>query len=476
DPDPWLPTDTAIGITDDVGAALQAIAVLGFVLMNTNLRIVSWIALLPVLVIAAVAVLTAGAGAGLPARLSTVHNGTNVEYCRPDGVPLPMDIYTPAQPRSSAPVAVYVHGGGFMLGDQESDGLGASLANSPGALFAPLRDRLTASGFVVASVGYRLASASPWPGPITDVKCAIRFLRAHATELDINPKRIGVWGSSAGGTLVSLLGTTDTSAGFDVGEYTDQTSEVQAVVDMFGAADLTDHITGFAGTTIHIALNNDVLRAASPSTYLRAGMPPFLILHGTDDPMVQQSVNFATTGGSPTHRASGWIYGMTEDASAPADHFYRDVGFRYMRAGGAQLDSPGGWVSGKYDRRWNATRAQLLRTRSLGGEFVLLVHDLWGADGYPISRFPGDNGNWTDYDNFLTRVINDVRASGAPVQWDIWNEPNITTFWNRPQSQYFELWRRAYVPDSLAAFEELQGKPELTAMSLDEAVAYVRRS
>ncbi|GAB3416104.1 RICIN domain-containing protein [Flindersiella endophytica] len=156
------------------------------------------------------------------------------------------------------------------------------------------------------------------------------------------------------------------------------------------------------------------------------------------------SVNFSVAGGAPSYRASGWIYGMTENASAPADHFYRDVKFRYMRAGGAQLDSPGGWVSGKYDRRWNATRAQLLRTRSLGGEFVLLVHDLWGADGYPISRFPGDNGNWTDYDNFLTRLINDVRATGAPVQWDLWNEPNITLFWNRPQAQYFELWRRTY--------------------------------
>ncbi|MBO3751246.1 RICIN domain-containing protein [Streptosporangiaceae bacterium NEAU-GS5] len=156
------------------------------------------------------------------------------------------------------------------------------------------------------------------------------------------------------------------------------------------------------------------------------------------------SVNFSAAGGSPSYRASGWIYGMTEDATAPADHFYRDVKFRYMRAGGAQLDSPGGWVSGRYDRRWNATRAQLLRTRSLGGEFILLVHDLWGADGFPISRFPGDNGDWTDYDNFLTRLINDVRATGAPVQWDIWNEPNITLFWNRPQSQYFEMWRRAY--------------------------------
>ncbi|MFI7034082.1 ricin-type beta-trefoil lectin domain protein [Microbispora rosea] len=156
------------------------------------------------------------------------------------------------------------------------------------------------------------------------------------------------------------------------------------------------------------------------------------------------TVDFSVAGGSPTYRASGWIYGMTENAANPPDNYFTDVKFRYMRAGGAQLDSPGGWVSGKYDRRWNATRAQLLRTRSLGGEFVLLVHDLWGADGYPISRFPGDNGNWTDYDNFLTRLIDDVRATGAPVQWDLWNEPNITLFWNRPQSQYFEMWKRAY--------------------------------
>ncbi|QFU89189.1 RICIN domain-containing protein [Amycolatopsis sp. YIM 10] len=156
------------------------------------------------------------------------------------------------------------------------------------------------------------------------------------------------------------------------------------------------------------------------------------------------TVDFSVAGGSPTYRASGWIYGMTENASGPADHFYRDVKFRAMRAGGAQLDSPGGWVSGRYDRRWNATRAQLLRTRSLGGEFILLVHDLWGADGYPISRFPGDNGDWTDYDNFLTRLIDDVRATGAPVQWDLWNEPNLGLFWNRPQAQYFELWRRTY--------------------------------
>jgi hypothetical protein len=163
--------------------------------------------------------------------------------------------------------------------------------------------------------------------------------------------------------------------------------------------------------------------------------------HAADESI---TVNFSAASGAPTYRASGWIYGMTENASAPADHFYRDVKFRAMRAGGAQLDSPGGWVSGRYDRRWNATLAQARRTASLGGQFVMLVHDLWGADGFPIARFPGDNGDWTDYDNFLTRLIGDVRAAGITVQWDLWNEPNITLFWNRPQAQYFELWRRTY--------------------------------
>ncbi len=156
------------------------------------------------------------------------------------------------------------------------------------------------------------------------------------------------------------------------------------------------------------------------------------------------AVNFSVAGGSPTYRASGWIYGMTENASGPADHFYRDVRFRFMRAGGAQLGQPGGWVAGTYDRRWASTLAQARRTIALGGQFVLLPHDLWGADGYGISRFPGDNNNWTDYDAFLTRLIADVRAAGITVQWDIWNEPNLSIFWNRPQAQYFELWRRTH--------------------------------
>lgn len=155
------------------------------------------------------------------------------------------------------------------------------------------------------------------------------------------------------------------------------------------------------------------------------------------------TVDFSVTNGTPTYRASGWIYGMTEDGRNPPDNFYRDVKFQAMRAGGAQL--PGtGWVGGGYDRRWNSTVAQARRTAALGGKFIILPHDLWGADGAGISRFPGDNGNWTDYDNFLTRLFNDVQATRLTVEWDIWNEPNISLFWNRPQSQYFELWKRTY--------------------------------
>ncbi|MFB9239445.1 beta-xylosidase, partial [Plantactinospora siamensis] len=155
------------------------------------------------------------------------------------------------------------------------------------------------------------------------------------------------------------------------------------------------------------------------------------------------SVNFATSGPAPTYRGSGWIYGMTEDGKNPPDNFYRDVNFRAMRAGGAQLPG-GGWVGGGYDRRWNATVAQARRTAALGGTFVLLNHDIWGADGAGISRFPGDNGDWTDYDNYLNRLFTDIRAAGITVEWDIWNEPNLSIFWNRSQSQYFEMWKHTY--------------------------------
>ncbi|GAA2111414.1 hypothetical protein [Streptomyces synnematoformans] len=70
----------------------------------------------------------------------------------------------------------------------------------------------------------------------------------------------------------------------------------------------------------------------------------------------------------------------------------------------------------------------------------MLPHDLWGADGSAIPRFPGDNGDWTEYDAFLDRLISDVRAAGINPEWDVWNEPDLSIFWNRSQEQYLRMW------------------------------------
>ncbi|WP_416968703.1 RICIN domain-containing protein [Streptomyces sp. 4F14] len=183
------------------------------------------------------------------------------------------------------------------------------------------------------------------------------------------------------------------------------------------------------------------LTATALATLLALALPA-TPAHAADTTL---AVDFATAGGAPAYRASGTLYGMTENGRLPQDHFYTDVKWKFMRAGGAQLDSPGGWVAGKYDRRWNATLAQYRRTKSLGGTFVILPHDLWGADGTTAPRFPGDGGNWSDFDAFYTRLLNDVKAAGATdIQWDIWNEPDCGMFWGSGQPQYLEMWKRAY--------------------------------
>ena len=87
-------------------------------------------------------------------------------------------------------------------------------------------------------------------------------------------------------------------------------------------------------------------------------------------------------------------------------------------------------------------------TRKYNGTFIFLLHDLWGADTTQNSTapYPGDNGDWSYYDAFLTQWINDMKANGAMTGLviDIWNEPDGTNFWNRPQAQWIQMWGRAY--------------------------------
>lgn len=186
-----------------------------------------------------------------------------------------------------------------MLGDRRPIGLGARLGGQEAALFRPLQQQLNALGFVVASIDYRLTPGASWRAPVEDVKCAVRFLRAHADDVGIDKGEIGAWGSSAGGQLVSLLGLAGPGAGFDHGQYADQSSAVQAVVDMFGPSDLArfGDSSGFARTMARISLGNSsrVRTAISPTTYVTAGAPPFLIVHNQSDPdiPIRQSLELA---------------------------------------------------------------------------------------------------------------------------------------------------------------------------------------
>lgn len=324
-PDPWQPVDGVIGFVDDVCAALEALAVVALAVSSRPgsprsraVRVGGWVAVTPLLVLTVAAAAggvtaaadgftaTAGvpAGAIAPAQLADLPAGqrSTVEYCRPDTVALAMDLYMPPDSTRGArpaPVALYVHGGG-VIGDRQTGGLGALLANQDGALFAPLQQLLNARGFVVAAIDYRLPPAAAWPAPIQDARCAVRFLRAHAAALRIDPNRIAAWGSSAGGQLASLLGVAATTApGFDTAQYADQRSTVQAVVDMFGPPDVTDltDSTPFQRAVLRLYLGGSpqAQRAASPATYPATGSPPFLILQGSDDPGAapRQSAAFA---------------------------------------------------------------------------------------------------------------------------------------------------------------------------------------
>ncbi|MBM7790259.1 alpha/beta hydrolase [Tenggerimyces flavus] len=323
DPNPWTPLNATVGITGHLCFGLEALALLGLLGVAARpgrisrprwRRVVAMVVAAPVLVLV-VAVTTLGvvlgsnafAGAAIPAATVAPHalpagQRSTVEYCRPDGIPLPMDLYLPAvaQRRSGpAPVVMYAHGGGFVLGNRRLDGLGARLGGHEGALFVPLQKWLNALGFVVASIDYRLAPGVPPMVPVEDAKCAVRFLRAHAAGLGIDPHHIGVWGSSAGGTISSLVGLAGPGAGFDHGQYADQSSAVQAVVDMFGPADLTrvGDAGPFARFTARVSLGGSpgIRHAISPISYVRPDAPPFLILHGRDDTdfPVRQSTDFA---------------------------------------------------------------------------------------------------------------------------------------------------------------------------------------
>jgi acetyl esterase/lipase len=188
-----------------------------------------------------------------------------------------LDLYLPEEAASPLPVIVWVHGGGWQGGSKE---------NSPAARFAT-------RGFAVASINYRFSQHAVFPAQIEDCKAAIRWLRANARAYGLDKDHIGVWGASAGGHLVALLGTAGGVKEFEgPGGNRDQSSRVQAVVDWFGPSDF---LTVGAKDTRTRLLGGDPLKnpgkavKASPITYVSGDSAPFLIMHGDEDRTVPLS-------------------------------------------------------------------------------------------------------------------------------------------------------------------------------------------
>jgi acetyl esterase/lipase len=249
------------------------------------------------LVVSTLAGCSARSASSVPVGTGTVPTLTagekvTVTYCNHEQA----KITEPPSIKNPAPAVVYVHGGSWVSGDYDTGGF----------IVKAISPALASKGFVVVSVDYRLGPTDPWPSQIEDVKCAIRYLRANAQALNVNPTEIGAWGHSAGGHLVGLLGTAGPSAGWDIGAYTNESSKVEAVVDMAGPSDLLtmgdqgdsgivqDSFISLLGPVAPDQLGPD-LKAASPVTYIKHGDPPFLLFHSDNDQIVypQQSQEFA---------------------------------------------------------------------------------------------------------------------------------------------------------------------------------------
>lgn len=226
--------------------------------------------------------LSACSGAGRPAASPEpekyqVAYQLDLEYAQPDGKPLLLDVWRPdPAPRRPMPAVIWVHGGGWSMGSRK---------DNPSRFLAE-------AGYFTVSIDHRRAGDAVYPAQLLDLKAAVRWLRSHAKEYNVDPNRIGVWGHSSGGHLAALLGTTGGVAEFD-GTGSPST-KVQAVVDLAGPIDLLQTgVNPESAATMEARLlggplkeQADAARRANPVTYVSEDDPPFLILHGAKDTVV----------------------------------------------------------------------------------------------------------------------------------------------------------------------------------------------
>jgi acetyl esterase/lipase len=217
-----------------------------------------------------------------PADASRINLARDITYARMDGQPQQLDIAWPKQ-AGPHPLVVLIHGGGWSGGDKS-------------AYHGALR-LLAGQGYVAASVNYRLAAAprNVFPAAVEDVRCAVRWLRANASDYGIDPSRVAALGHSAGGHLAAMLGTAADVPGLDGACPLPEVSpEVSAVVALAGPHDirtagpLDSSQRSMVENFLGVRPEADPERAlfASPAVHADATDPPFLLIHGTADDVV----------------------------------------------------------------------------------------------------------------------------------------------------------------------------------------------
>ena len=206
---------------------------------------------------------------------------------------LKMTLFVP-RTKEKKPAVLYFPGGGFTSADHEK--------------FLEMRYALARAGYVVAACEYR-AVPNKFPALLEDAKAAVRWMRAHASEFGVDADRIGLLGDSAGGYVVQMSGATNGEKNWVVGDFKEVSSDVQAVVSIYGISDLTTIGEGIGNENVHasaavteaLLLNGPAFKdfagasvnadpqkakAASPIGHVDGTEPPFLLMHGSGDKVV----------------------------------------------------------------------------------------------------------------------------------------------------------------------------------------------
>lgn len=248
------------------------------------------------LLLSVVAVLTSATGFGddkpKPQLPPGVKMEQDVSYIADGDASQKLDLYLPEMnSEKPLPLVVHIHGGGWRGGSK----------------FPCPVVGMVGKGYAVASVEYRFSDKARFPAQIQDCQAAIRWLRAHSADYNIDPEHVGVVGGSAGGHLSALVATSGGKKAFAViGGNEEQSDRVQCVCNIFGPADFTTVMQQAAddrniknifqfntpgdpySSLIGVSLvdNKEQTDAVSPVTYVSDDNPPMLILHGTHDALV----------------------------------------------------------------------------------------------------------------------------------------------------------------------------------------------